>query len=375
MQQRYPEVVEASEAADLAACKQLLANGSRSFHMASLLLPRRVSDPAMALYGFCRLADDIIDQELRSDDALQSIHYRLDRAYGGTPLPYPVDRSFARVVAQFAIPRALPEALIEGFRWDVEGRRYESLADLLDYAARVAGTVGAMMALLMGARSPSQIARACELGVAMQLTNIARDVGEDARAGRIYIPLSWMRAAGIDADDWLRRPQFNAAIGEIVGQLLAAAADFYERAEAGIAGLPTDCRPGIFAARLLYADIGRSIARAGFNSVDRRAIVPPGRKLSLLARAGVRSVRFQHVEDGAVLPAVEFLVAATSTGRGGSDAVGSVAADGAAVPWWHLPQRIVRVIEIFERLEQLDRSRALERRNVGVLSASGRVGG
>ena len=92
----------------------------------------------------------------------------------------------------------MPDALFEGLQWDCEGRRYEDLEALHAYAARVAGAVGVMMALLMGVRDADALARACDLGVAMQLTNIARDVGEDARAGRLYLPLDWLREAGLD---------------------------------------------------------------------------------------------------------------------------------------------------------------------------------
>ncbi len=107
------------------------------------------------------------------------------------------------------MPRELPEALLEGFEWDLVGRRYETLEELQAYAARVAGSVGAMMAVLMGARSAAVLARACDLGVAMQLTNIARDVGEDARQGRLYLPLAWLREAGIDPERLARSARFS----------------------------------------------------------------------------------------------------------------------------------------------------------------------
>ena len=113
----------------------------------------------------------------------------------------------ADLMRRCAIPAALPEALLEGLAWDAEGRSYETIDELFDYAARVAGAVGVMMALIMDVRSPQALARACDLGVAMQLTNIARDVGEDARLGRIYLPRQWLREAGIDADAWLCRTQ------------------------------------------------------------------------------------------------------------------------------------------------------------------------
>src|SRR5262249_50197475 len=159
--------------ADLVACRALLRGGSRTFHAASHVLPRSVSGPATALYAFCRLADDAVDLHGGKLAALASQRDRLDRAYAGRPLPMPADRAFAHVVARFGVPRALPDALMEGLAWDAEGRRYEDFSALTDYAVRVAGAVGAMMAILMGVRAPHLIARACDLGVAMQLTNIA----------------------------------------------------------------------------------------------------------------------------------------------------------------------------------------------------------
>ena len=212
-------------------------------------------------------------------------------------------------MARFALPRALLDALLEGFAWDAAGRRYETLDALHDYAARVAGAVGAAMAVLMGARAPALVARACDLGHAMQLTNIARDVGEDARAGRLYLPLAWLREAGIDPDAFLARPRFSPALGSVVQRLLAAADALYERSDAGIAGLPLACRPGIGAARLLYARIGAEVARNGYDSVTRRAVVPGRDKALLVARAMVRAGWSRAPLVAPPLPSCRHLVA------------------------------------------------------------------
>jgi phytoene synthase len=209
------------DAADLAACRALLRDGSRSFDAASRLLPRAARDPATALYAFCRVADDAIDGG--HGDELEALRTRLAQAYEGSPAPTPVDRAFAAVVRQYALPRILPEALLEGFAWDAHGRRYADLSELRSYAVRVAGTVGAMMALLMGVRDPEGLAAAIDLGVAMQLTNIARDVGEDARAGRLYLPLAWLREAGIDPDRFLACPRHSEAVAAVIQRLLDAA--------------------------------------------------------------------------------------------------------------------------------------------------------
>ena len=296
---------------DIAACRALLRGGSRTFCAASRVLPARVSRPATALYAFCRVADDLIDG-VGNAAALDTLRERLDLVYAGRPLAAPEDRALAGVVAQYAIPRALLEALLDGFAWDASGRQYETLEELQDYAARVAGAVGAMMAVLMGARSPAQVARACDLGTAMQLSNIARDVGEDARAGRLYLPRSWLREVGIDPRAWLAQPRFTPGIGTVVERLLLAADALYTRADSGIAALPWDCRPGIRSARLLYAQIGAEIARNGYDSVSRRAVVPSGRKARLLGWAMLTAIIPGKAVAAPPLRACRYLVQAVT---------------------------------------------------------------
>jgi len=329
---------------DLAACRALLRRGSKSFHAASLLLPPSVRGPATALYAFCRLADDAVDGGRRNSAALARLSARLARIYEGRPEDHPCDRALAAIVADYALPRALPEALLEGLGWDAEGRRYRDLSALNAYAARVAGSVGAMMAVLMGVREPGPLARACELGVAMQLTNIARDVGEDARMGRLYLPTEWLEEAGIDPDRWLARPSFGPALGAVIARLLAAAEALYARAEPGIAALPLGCRPGIGAARRIYAEIGREVERLGLDSVSARAVVPARRKLALLARSLLAA---PLAAPGAALaapplPETRFLVQA-------------VAAPPPVRPLDGFAARITWTIELFERLQRSDR--------------------
>jgi phytoene synthase len=336
---------DAPSPADMAACRALLRGGSRTFFAASLLLPARVRDPACAIYAFCRLADDAVDRDSDPATALARLHVRLERAYAGRPAAIAADRAFAEAVALHGIPRALPEALLEGFLWDVEMRRYPDLAALHAYAARVAGSVGVMMALLMGVRHPHVLARACDLGIAMQLTNIARDVGEDARAGRLYLPLDWLLAAGIDGDAFLSAPRFTPALGAVIARLLAEADRLYRRAEAGLARLPFSCRAGIGAARLIYAEIGREIERHGLNSVDRRAVVSTRRKLTLLAASAAHAAAWPVARlDDEPLPAARFLVEAALTApqhrRARND----------------LDARIAWLVGLYDRLERRDRS-------------------
>lgn len=297
------------EAEDLVACRALLRAGSKSFSLAARLLPRPVREPTTVLYAFLRIADDLIDADPgASQMTIGTLRARLHRIFAGQPIDQPVDRALARVVAQYPLELAVFEAFLEGLAWDVEGRRYRTLQDLNAYAARVAGTVGLMMAVVMGRRDVVSLSRACALGIAMQLTNIARDVGEDARRGRIYLPLEWLEEAGLDPETFLRQPRHSAALAGVVQRLLAEAERQYRRADAGIESLPADCRLAIRAARLIYAEIGRYVGRNGFDAITRRAVVPRWRKLWLLgsatrAQCCRRGAAFSRNGEGAPAPA------------------------------------------------------------------------
>jgi phytoene synthase len=237
--------------------------------------------------------------------------------------------------------------------WDAQGRLYETLEDVECYGARVAGTVGAMMALTMGTSDPAALARACELGVAMQLTNIARDIGEDARNGRLYIPRAWFRDLGMDADRWMAHPQFDERIACFTRRLLERADELYQRGETGVSALPWDCRPAIQAARLVYAEIGKQLMRDGLDSINQRTVVSKRRKLVLIARATAVVVNPPHSlpRSLAPLPAIAFLVDAVVDAHG---------AAGYRAPW-RIPdrsfdERVEWMVDLFGRLEKQQRT-------------------
>ncbi|MEL6586479.1 MAG: phytoene/squalene synthase family protein [Pseudomonadota bacterium] len=306
--------------ADLAHCRAAIRTGSYSFHAASRLLPQSVRDPAFALYAFCRLADDAVDEVEDKPTAVLHLRDRLDRAYAGRPENDPADRAFASVIERFQMPRALPEALLEGFAWDATDRRYATLSDLRAYSARVASAVGAMMCVLMHVRDADALARACDLGVAMQLTNIARDVGEDARARRLYLPTDWMAEAGIDVDAFFADPKATPDMRAIVRRLLAEAARLYHRSEAGVRALPLAVRPGILAARHVYDGIGGAIRRRDYDSVSHRAHTSGVRKLGWLAQATLQTGLISVLPRSPVLHArpldeTAFLVSAAADPR------------------------------------------------------------
>jgi phytoene synthase len=286
---------------DLAACHEILVRGSRSFWVASWLLPRRMRAPAAAFYAFCRAADDLVDD---GDPArgLEILRRRVDAIFAGRPHDHPADRAFSTVVHLHAIPRATIDALLEGFQWDAESRTYETLDDVLAYGVRVASSVGVVMTLLMGRRDHATLARACDLGAAMQLTNIARDVGEDARRGRLYLPLSWLHAARVDLDAFLSAPTPSEPVRAATLRLLDEADRLYARAHAGIDMLPADCRPAIRAASAIYRDIGRVIRRRGGDGITGRARVSGLRKLWLVGRAAFATPSASPTPDLAAPP-------------------------------------------------------------------------
>jgi len=298
---------------DLEVCNRQLRLGSRSFYAASQVLPKQVRRPATALYAFCRLADDAIDCRDGDQQALARLNQRLDGIYRGEPEAVSADRALARVVREFDIPQRLPAALLEGFAWDLQQRHYETLSELNAYAARAAGSVGVMMAMIMGARHPSALARAGDLGVAMQLTNIARDVGEDARNGRLYLPRQWLREAGLSPDAFLANPQHGPAIASVIQRLLDEAEQLYQRSRSGLAYLPAGCRPGINAARLIYAEIGAELRRLQYDSINHRAVVPTARKLLLLSRSVAAGIRQRTRDMTPPLQENRFLVEAVTT--------------------------------------------------------------
>lgn len=333
---------------DLRSCSAAIRKGSKSFHLASMMLPHETRQAAQALYAFCRHADDLIDDARANRQALQQLRNRLDLIYRGAPSPYACDRAFARTVETYAIPKAIPLALLDGFAMDISNRRYRTIAEVKTYATCVASTVGLMMSLVMRTGDRYALARAADLGIAMQLTNIARDVGEDALNGRLYLPADWLHAAGIDADDFLKRPRFSAALGSVVQRLLEEAARHYRLGHAGIAALPANCRPAILTAALVYEKIGAEIMANGCDSVSRRARTSLSLKLALMLRARL------PLATRATLAAAQLTAPADPAAAA---LVGSAAAAFRASPMAEKPERIApdRFLKIMMRLESATR--------------------
>ncbi|MBI1386388.1 MAG: phytoene/squalene synthase family protein [Rhizobiales bacterium] len=277
--------------------RERIERGSKSFAAAARLLPGGMRDSAYMLYAWCRYCDDAIDgqelgfaasphtagTELPADPAetVARLRERTLAACRGNP-DSPVFEALTRVVERHSIPHGQPLDLIEGFAMDARAHSYETLEDTLRYAYHVAGVVGLMMARVMDVSERDTLLRACDLGIAFQLTNIARDVMDDAALGRTYLPADWLAEAGIDSEE-LTSPHLRAAVAKVTVRLLDEAEQYYRSAEVGIARLAYRPAMAIAAARIVYRAIGAGVRARGPAAWDRRVSISRPRKLANLA--------------------------------------------------------------------------------------------
>jgi 15-cis-phytoene synthase len=277
--------------ADCRVSKAVLAHHSKSFALAGRLFPPGPREDAAAVYAWCRECDDAVDlerPELQAG-ALARLSGRLDGLYRGEPAEGAVEAAFLEVLQERAIPPCYPADLLVGLGMDVELRRYETMDDLLLYCYRVAGTVGLMMCHVMGVADPRALRHAAHLGMAMQLTNIARDVVEDWGRGHIYLPDELLGSA-IAEDLWSRRAEplpreRGPEIARAVARLLTHAGALYRSGDAGMRWLSWRCALAVRTARHVYAAIGGVIAARNHDVWAGRAIVPRAVKLVSVARA------------------------------------------------------------------------------------------
>jgi phytoene synthase len=290
-----------TDAAVLEQATQSIRVGSKSFAAAARLFKPATRESAVMLYAWCRHCDDVVDgQQLghnqaqgdRSDGLvrLAELEYATRRACAGEPCANPVFSGLAEVVCRHGIPQFYPLEHLAGFRMDVENQRYLSLDDTLQYCWRVAGVVGVMMAMVMGTRNPDTLDRACDLGMAFQLTNIARDVVEDAVIGRVYLPAEWLKKEGILTPGELLDPQHREALGRVAAQLVDAADPYYRSAVAGIGELPLRSAWSIATARGVYREIGRKVKAHGAHAWDTRISTSRLDKLWFVARGAAVAV-------------------------------------------------------------------------------------
>jgi phytoene synthase len=275
-------------------CRVIIQEGSKSFAQAACLFDPKTRDAAFLLYAWCRHCDDQIDGEHLGyksagedcgdrGDRLAHLYEKTRAALRGEASQDPVFAALQRVVTSYEIPERYPLELLEGFAMDVEGRRHAGLDELFLYCYHVAGTVGLMMAHIMGVRDEWTLRRAADLGIALQMTNIARDVIDDARSGRVYLPLGWLERAGVPADE-IADPRYRVQLARVVEQLMAEADRYYDSGARGLCRLPFRSAWAVAVARGVYREIGETVLRLGDRAWDERAIVPKHRKLAQVGR-------------------------------------------------------------------------------------------
>lgn len=264
----------------------VLGRNGKSFRFASAFLPRGVADDAAILYAFCREVDDAVDEAPSAEEARRA-GARLAEELSGDAAPRLAVAAFLQLAARRGIDLRYARDLLAGVRADAEGPvRIFDDDELLTYGYRVAGTVGAMMCPLLGVDDPRALPSAIDLGIAMQITNICRDVLEDLRHDRVYLPATRLRAAGLEPDDLVRGDVDRAALASVVRDLLRLADRFYDRGDAGMRFIPLRARVAILVASRVYREIGvRLLERHGGDPLHGRTVVPLAGKLVAALRA------------------------------------------------------------------------------------------
>jgi len=275
--------------ADWDRCRDVARIHGRTFYFASRFLPAERRRAVHAAYAFCRVADDIVDRAPAT--GLDAAARALDAWDAEIDAPTdPIAVAFAAARAHYGIPVEPARELLAGVRMDLNPRRYATWDELRVYCYRVAGTVGLMAAPILGCRDEAALPRAVELGVAMQLTNILRDVAEDARMGRLYLPLADLAAFGCDPEAVLGgRP--SGAFADLIAFEIARARGHYESARAGIPALCPAGQLTTLASSHLYAKILNRIEEQAYDVFGPRASVPTRRKLRAMPTVAAAFVR------------------------------------------------------------------------------------
>ncbi len=266
------------------SCRRIMRHHAKSFSRAARFLPRRFADPVAVLYAFCRIADDAVD--LASDEASARAAADAFMAELDDPTTArPVIRAFDAWSSKYPLARGAARELLTGIASDIGPVRVATEADLIRYAYRVAGTVGLLMCVVLEVEDKAAHPFAIDLGIAMQLTNIARDVAEDATRDRVYVPQTLLARFGTTQDALIAGTAPATALAPAVIALLDLAEHFYTSAERGIHYLPAATRPAILVASRLYRAIGTVLRRRGGNPLVGRAMVHGSERPRLIVQA------------------------------------------------------------------------------------------
>jgi 15-cis-phytoene synthase len=277
-----------------------MAKGSKSFSLAALLFDGERKIAARHLYSWCRHCDDAVDNAPSAEAAQKELdqlthltHVAFQAARHKGPLAAnelsnePAFQALSALCTRYGIPEFYPLELLEGMRMDVEGMRYRTTHDLELYCYRVASVVGLMMVHVMGVSSQKALMHAIDTGLAMQMTNIARDILDDFKMGRIYIPESWFLEAGLQVPA-LSEPFSAQHFTVVVKRLLAQADWHYASGRKGLKYLPFRAALAVAAAQEIYREIGVKVLARGEGAWQTRTVVPFARKIWLLTKATAR---------------------------------------------------------------------------------------
>jgi len=271
-------------------CQHKAAKSGSSFYYSFLFLPPEKRRAITALYAFCREVDDVVDECTDVDLARTKLHWwrtEIGELFHGTP-QHPVTRALSPAIGTFELPESRFYDVIDGMEMDLAQNRYACFDDLQVYCHRVAGVVGLMAAEIFGRTAASTLEYAENLGTAFQLTNIIRDVGEDARRNRIYIPMDELARFQIDADEILRG-RTSAHFGELVRFQIERARDYYARAFAALPDRDRQSqRPGLVMAGI-YQALLNDIATKQVDVLTTRASMTPIRKLWIAWRTWLKA--------------------------------------------------------------------------------------
>ncbi|MGC6400016.1 phytoene/squalene synthase family protein [Sphingomonas sp. FW199] len=302
-----------ARAAIVATAGEIIGQGSKSFAAASTLFDRQTRERAWLLYAWCRACDDQADgQELGHgmkvvDDAadrLALITRRTEQALAGEVVGDPAFDALRIVAGETAMPHRFARDLIAGFALDAEEWRPRTTDDLMQYCYHVAGVVGCMMAVIMGVRPDDHatLDRACDLGLAFQLANIARDIEEDDRAARCYLPVEWLVEMDIPPGQHMK-PPFRSRLTVLARRLATMAESYEASARGGTPALSFRSAWAVLAAAGIYGDIARQVAARGDHAWDHRVTTSGLQKLGWIARSAGQAARRQALYAGTPRPA------------------------------------------------------------------------
>ena len=280
---------------------ETIAKGSKSFRFASKLFDTPTRERAWLLYAWCRHCDDVADGQVLGHGAskvadtqtkLSALRVQTKRALDGEVTGEAPFDALRIVAAECAIPQVYIDDHLEGFALDAREWRPRTEDDLIQYCYHVAGAVGCMMAAIMGvdAKDEDTMRRACDLGLAFQLANIARDLMEDAAVDRCYLPIDWLTEMDIPPGEHMK-PYYRQRMAAIGARLCRMAEGYEASARIGARRLPFRSRWAVLSAAGIYGDIAREVARSGEHAWDKRVTIGKGRKLMWVSKAFVQALR------------------------------------------------------------------------------------